>query len=247
MESNIEAIDNIFSHLEDNTSKSESVTDKNTQVSSEESKIENKEETTKTQDKNTSNTSDEVDKSKNDENVPFHKHPRFQEIIKERKELRKSDKEKEKKIFDMGKRIKQLESQPLNDEQLDGKTPAEIKEMLEKQIKSEMEYNQLIEKKEKEEADKYVTETIQDLKDSWFEFDENELLNISVKYTNGDIEKAFELYQKFNDTKQETIKEEEEKNTRLKQSESNTSDKTSKVATWFTRWTSWEDLRANLN
>lgn len=204
---------------------------------------ENSEETTPetSETQATEKTSEDVD------TVPFHKHPRWQELMKERKESRDREREKDSKIFELENENKKLKSRPITDEDLEGKTPAEIRKIIEEQMRSEMEYNNLIREREEKEADEYVENTLQDLKDAWFEFNENKLLKLSVDYTKGDILKAFELYQKLETTEKKSEQNALSRAEKLKNSESNNSNKKSVPPSWFTRGMSWNDVRSQMS
>lgn len=215
-----------------------------------ETKEEVKVEDTDTDSNDTTDSSENSDTSSDDskeENTPFHEHPRWKELIKERKELRSSKQDSANKIFDMEKRIKELESKPLSDDDYADMTPTEIKESFRKQWESENELNSMVSKREQEDTDRYIDDTLQDLRDAGFKFDENEVLKISVEFTNWDIEKAFELHQKFWTSNQKAVDAQVKKEKRLKQSESNTSNRTSWESSWgYERWMSWSDIRGNM-
>lgn len=178
-----------------------------------------------------------------DENTPFHKHPRWQQKLESEKKLKESNKSLQEKFESLQKEINSLKNKPLTDEQLEGMTPKEIMEYTKKQMESEFNQKQELSTKEKEDADQYIDESLQNLKDDWHEFDENTLLTYAEKYTQWDIEKAFELYQKLETAEKQGAEKEAINSEKKKQAESNTSNrwKTWKTS-WYVRWTSWSNL-----
>jgi len=183
------------------------------------------------------------DEPKEEDNAPFHKHPRWQEMVKERKELRKSREDWESEKQEMAKKIAELENKPLTDEELESMTPKEIQEYTKKQLESEFSLKSESESKEQKEAEEYIEQTLSDLRDEWNEFAENELLKLAADYTDGDILKAFELYQRLWLTKEEGAKEQEKESAKRKAAESNTSNRSaSQKTSKFVSWTSWDSL-----
>ena len=238
------SVESYFSKFdtEETQDKSESVTDTQeveTKESKEVATQEDKEvDTSKESDKSDDKTEDDADK-----NTPFHEHPRWKEIIKERKELRSSQKEWEKEKQELNDRIAKLESKPLSDDELEAMTPKEIQEYTRKELEKETKLKQEISEREKAEADRYIEESLSDIKDAWFDFDENKLLTIAEKYTQWDIEKAFDLYQQLEQTKEQGATQEAKRAAKLKAAESNKSNRGSSwKQTWYVEWTDWYDL-----
>jgi len=238
---NQDAVDAMFSRFDNEEENLVDYSD-----SSSEEKVSENEEDTKTDDsKDDSDKSAETDskEDKLDENTPFHKHPRWKQKLNENKSLKETNKSMQDKFDLMQKEIESLKNKPLTDEQLNDMTPKEIMEHTKKQM--ETEYNQKTElsKKQEIEADKYIDESLQDLKDKWHNFNENKLLKYAEDFTWWDIWKAFELYQMLNKAWEKWANEEAKMTERKKQAQSNSSNrwKTSKTS-WFTRWTGWGNL-----
>lgn len=248
-DANIEKYFSKFDTEENTWDTSESVTDTK-EVEVKESKEVVSKETPKEESKTeTSETASQEGKEegregKKEEQTPFHEHPRWQEKLKENKTLRESKKQWDTEKQEMMNRITKLENKTLSTEELEGMSPVEIQEHTRKQ--SEFEYNQKLEtaQKSEKEAEEYIDQSLWDLKDAWHEFDENKLLKISVDYTDWDILKAFDLYQKFWVTKEEGAKEQVKEDAKKKAAESNTSNRTpSSKPKGFVSWSSWENVR----
>jgi hypothetical protein len=58
-------------------------------------------------------------KSNSEDNIPFHKHPRWQEKLKENKELKAKQSQWEKERQELQERLEKLENKPLTDEDLE--------------------------------------------------------------------------------------------------------------------------------
>jgi len=65
----------------------------------------------------------------------------------------------------MEKELKSLKNKPLTDEQLEGMSPKEVMEYTKKQMEAEYNQKQELSEKKKQEADKYIDETLNRLKD----------------------------------------------------------------------------------
>lgn len=227
------SVDSYFSKFdkEETIDKSDSVPDEKEEVE--------KKETIEMDKKDTSEKSDD----ETDKDIPFHEHPRWKEVMKERKELRKSEKQWEKEKQELNDKISKLETKPLSDDELNNMTPKEIQEYTKKQFEKDMKLKQELSNKEQVEADKYISETLSDLKDAWHEFEENKLLSLAEKYTEGDLEKAFDLYQQLENSKEKAVDENKKMSAKKKAAEMNKWNKwNSWKSTWFTSWTDWGDL-----
>ena len=164
------------------------------------------------------NTEDEKKK-----NVPFHKHPRFQKLIKDKKELEEKNKEYEE-------RLRKLEN-PRVDEELpqipvwfagdENDWKIYIQEQREKEEKLVSEainkFNKQIQEKENKvkEMENWVDEEIDKLQNDpdIEEFNRNELLKIMTDYKptdengNLDFEKGYKLMVQLKKNKQEEMSE----------------------------------------
>ena len=238
-------VENFFSRFdkEETVDSSESLPDNKEEDSLESKEVATKEETKEDDSKTTNKEkSEEVEAD-----TPFHKHPRWQAKLAENKKLRDSEKEWAIKFEDMQKQIESLKSAPKTDDEIEAMTPKEAMEYQRELLEAEYANKNALETKEKDEADKYISETLSDLKDEWHEFDENELLKIASDYTEGDLNKAFDLYQRFNDTKQQGADKEAKRAAKSKAADSNSWNRggTWKV-TWFVSWGSWDNLRHSM-
>lgn len=216
-----------------------------------ESSTEGKEETSeasktavKEEQKDTSKTSNtEATNSEEDKNTPFHEHPRWQEKLKSERELKERLKKRDEEFEEMKKEIESLKNKPLTDEELEEMSPKEAAEYAREQALKEFEMKQNLSKKEEEEAEKYIEETLQDLKDEWKEFDENEILKIADELTWGDIRNAYSVYEQINQAKETATEQTEKDVKKRKAAESNSSNRwSSGKVTGYVRWTSWQDL-----
>ncbi len=182
-------------------------------------------------------------KKEAEKDTPFHEHPRWKEVQKERKTLRSEKAEWQKEREEMSKRLNALENKPKTDEEIDAMTPREAIKYQRELMESENTSKSNLTKKEDEEAERYVEETLSDLKDAWHKFDENKLLKLAEDYTEWDIEKAFDLYQKFGESKKKWATESEEESAKKKAAQSNSWNRGNawKVS-WFVSWTEWGNL-----
>ena len=238
------SVESFFSKYdtEETYDKSDSVTD-DKEVETKETDEKATQEETKVETSTDSDKSDDKTEDKADDNTPFHEHPRWKEVMKERKALRDDKSSWEKEKQELNDRLAKLESTPLTDEDLQWMTPKEIQEHTRGEMEKEQSLKQEISQKEKAEADTYIEEILSDIKDAWHEFDENKLLKIAEKYTEGDIEKAFDLYQQLEQTKESWATQEAKRAAKLKAAESNKSNRWgSWKATWFVSWTGWGEL-----
>ena len=245
MDNNLAAINNMFADIPSEAGKgSEPATDKQDVTPKEEPQ---KSEPSVDKDVSSETGKKEPDTSAGKESTDFHDHPRFQELIKKKNYFRDSDKAKAETITKLEEELRQLKSRKVSDEELEGKSPTEVRKILEEQLKSEQEYEKLVSKRESEAADRYIEETLQDLEDAWHKFDKNELLKLSADYTEWDIEKAFELYQKLNQNTAKGADDEKKRQAKQKQSEANTSNRSQNNSSGgFVRWMSWWDLRSQM-
>ncbi len=180
------------------------------------------------------------------EDTPFHKHPRWQEKLSENKKLKEQQSEWKKEREELQARLEALESVPKTDEELEWMTPAEIQAYTREQLEKENAKKAELSKREEEEADRYIDESLEAIKDTGFNLTksvENEILKYSNDYTEGDIAKAFELYQKIHQTKESWKEEAAKEAAKKKAAQTNRSNKGSTSNTWwFVRWTSWDSL-----
>jgi len=181
-----------------------------------------------------------------DDNTPFHKHPRWQQKLQENKDLKNKYADSEKKMQDLMDRLDNLESKPKTDEELEWMTPKEIQDYTREQYEKETSKKQTQDKLADEEADRTINEALEAIKDTWFDLTEdieNEIFKIADDYTEWEIGKAFELYQKFNNTKEQGKQEEAKETAKKKAAESNRSNRGSSwKVSWYVRWTWWGNL-----
>jgi len=181
-----------------------------------------------------------------DKDTPFHKHPRWQEKLKENKDLKSKNVESEKKMQKLMDRLDALESKPITDEELEWMTPKEIQDYTKEQYEKELSKKETQDKLADEEADRMINEALEAIKDTWFDLTqdiENEIFKIADDYTEWSIDKAFELYQKFNTTKEQGKVEEAKEVAKKKAAQSNRSNRgSSSKVSWFVRWTEWGNL-----
>lgn len=239
MENQIDAsVDSFFSKFDSEESNEINISDSSTDTK--DVSLEEKEDTT---DKSDNKDESETAESKEDKNVPFHEHKRWKQKIASEKKLKESNKSLQDKYDLMLKENEALKNKPLTDEQLEGMSNKEVMEHTRKQMQSEFNEKELLSTKEKDDADKYIDETLENLKDKWYKFNENKLLTYAEKYTSWDIDKAFELYQKLETAEKQGAEKEAISSEKKKQAESNSSNRWKgwKVS-WYTRWTSWSNL-----
>lgn len=156
-------------------------------------------------------------KQESDENIPFHKHPRFKQLVEERKELREKVSTYEQRLNDLENRFThQSHSAPEipswfvhlygdNAEawQLYSEYTITEKERIKNEAVQELRQSETQAAKRQEEMDNWVSENIQSLKDDGHKFDENKLLKILVDYSptdkqgNIDFGKGLEILQKL--------------------------------------------------
>jgi hypothetical protein len=99
-------------------------------------------------------------------------------------------------------------------------SPKEAMEYARKEAEREFNKNKLISEKEEKEAERYIEETLSELRDEGNEFDENELLKIAEDFTDGDLKKAHTLYEKLNQNKEAGAKQAEKSAAKRKAAES---------------------------
>ena len=172
------------------------------------------------------NTSDE-----DEDKIPFHKHPRFKELVQERNELREMVEELSNKVDERFSEIKKesgkSEEIPAWFSRLYGDDPGvyaeyakadkERREEIKAEIREEFEEKRKKDEEEIEKNNKWVKESIQSLKDEGYKFEKNELLKIMVDYQptdengNLDFKKGLKLLEKLNEKGIDKKKEEKKK------------------------------------
>lgn len=156
-----------------------------------------------------SNTDDEDDKKSN---IPFHKHPRFKQIIDDNKKLKETidgltskQDETDKKLSKDNETIPNWFSELYGDnekawEMYNDRTKTERKEM-KAEILSEIKEEQSKATEETNKWNEWVDDEIQSLKDEGLKFDKNELMKVAVDYKptddkgNLDLKKAYDILQ----------------------------------------------------
>jgi len=113
------SVESFFSKYdtEETYDKSDSVTD-DKEVETKETDEKATQEETKVETSTDSDKSDDKTEDKADDNTPFHEHPRWKEVMKERKALRDDKSSWEKEKQELNDRLAKLESTPLTDEDL---------------------------------------------------------------------------------------------------------------------------------
>lgn len=157
----------------------------------------------------------EKDKShdEDEDKLPFHKHPRFKEVIEERNELKKQVEELNQKVDEKFASIKNSGKKEIpswfsrlyGDDEIAyeeyNKADQIRKEEIKKEIREEFEKAQ---KKEEEDTKKWVDwvkQSVQELKDEGKKFDKNALLKIMTDYKptddngNLDFHRGYEILQ----------------------------------------------------
>jgi len=105
------------------------------------------------------------EEEKVDENTPFHKHPRWQQKLANEKKLKEENKNFQLELEKMREEIQAMKSKPLTDEQLNDMTPQEIMEHTKRQLELEYNQKQELQTKSDAEADKYIEDSLEELKD----------------------------------------------------------------------------------
>jgi C-terminal processing protease CtpA/Prc len=86
--------------------------------------------------------------------------------MKERKELRESQKAWEKEKSEMSERLSRLENTPKTEDEINNMTPQEAIAYAEEKMKREYESKSTLTEREEKEAEQYIEETLSDLKDA---------------------------------------------------------------------------------
>ncbi|WP_457635788.1 hypothetical protein [Persephonella sp.] len=164
--------------------------------------------------------SQEGDKTPTEENIPFHKHPRFKQLIEENRKLKELVETSTQKVQEVEGKIEEKLKVEVKDEvklprwwsilagedeisqqaykdfmEYDKEQRARIKqELLEEQQRQEQEQKEV-----EERWNKWVDEEIKSMQDEGLEFDKNELIKIAVDFQptdqNGNISlrKAYDI------------------------------------------------------
>jgi hypothetical protein len=136
----------------------------------EEKEVEAKESEVKANPKGTKEeTSQEVDsdsKDKDDKLTPFHEHPRWKEKLASEKKLKAANKDMNDKFEKMQQKIEALENKPKTDDEIDNMTPKEAAKYAREQAEKEFNQKSELSKKEDDEADRYIDEQLEAIKDT---------------------------------------------------------------------------------
>lgn len=165
-----------------------------------------------------------VPKSNNietEENVPFHKHPRFQELTKENRELKEWKEKADQQISELNNKLTTLstpvknEVEPIpewfkasiGDDVNSWKEYQEKNKQERENIKREIITSIRQEEEQKQNAvkeqEKWVSNQLKILRDEGHEFDSNKLIKLMLEYSpvdikgNYDFHKGISLYEKF--------------------------------------------------
>lgn len=167
------------------------------------------------------NTEDSEDQESKDseentpERTPFHKHPRFREIIQAKKEAEAKAKAADEERQALLERLDKIERNVTPKEDIPewftegfGESPdlwkkfneynTQTREQLKQEVIDEIQGKEQARTKQDEESRKYVRDEIQRLKDDGNDFDENKLKKFMLDYKVLDFDKGLELYQSLN-------------------------------------------------
>ena len=192
----------------------------------------------------TENKEVELEEETKDKVIPFHKHPRFKQLVNIKNEYKAKQEDWRKEKQDLLEKLNKYENRNLTEEELENMSKEEVLEYGRQKALKEKEFENKLNDWDKQNFDKEIDNFLQDLKDSWEEVDENKLLKLAVDYTEGDLDKAFILYKDMDNIiiKKKEVKEKEQ--VKKKEAESNTSWKWwESNNNWFISWTSWRDLK----
>jgi len=190
---------------------------------------------------------DEVEDDKtdtpDDKQTPFHEHPRWQEKLAENKALKESNAKRDKEYQELMDRLDAVENKPLSDEDIENMTPREAMEYARKQTEREFNKKSELSTKEKDDANRYIDDTLAELKDEGNEFEENKLLKIADEYTAGDLKKAMDLYHKLEEATDNGATKAEKDAAKRKAAESNSGNRASNSkVTGYVKGTGWDSL-----
>jgi len=166
------------------------------------------------------NTDDEDDKKSN---IPFHKHPRFKQIIDDNKSLKKTIEDLTSKQNETNEKLSNIDnketipkwfSELYGDNQsawemYNERTQTERKQM-KQEILSEIKEEQSKATKETDKWNDWVSDEVQSLKDEGLKFNENKLMKVVADYRptddkgNLDFKKAYDIMQMLGTKKPNT-------------------------------------------
>jgi len=164
------------------------------------------------------------------EELPFHKHPRFKEIIEARKEAERKVEKAESEKSALIERLDKIEKNLPGSQQIPewfvegfGESPElwnkfnayneQTRGQLKEEILNEINSKEQGKVQREEESRGFVRNEIQRLKDEGNAFDENKLKKIMLEYQVLDFDKGLELYKKL-DTDNTSAKKTIASNTR---------------------------------
>ena len=153
--------------------------------------------------------------TKEEKDVPFHKNPRFKEIIKERNTLRDTIKTQDERLEKLETLVTDGQKDDAQSNAPDwfisvyGDNPklweqyrthtAKEREGIRDEIRDEIRAEQKSESKKVDDANSYINDAIQELRDEGLKFDKNALEKIALEYRpmdddgNIDFRKAYEI------------------------------------------------------
>ncbi|KKR00121.1 MAG: hypothetical protein UT24_C0016G0010 [Candidatus Woesebacteria bacterium GW2011_GWB1_39_12] len=123
-----------------------------------------------------------------DENVPFHEHPRWKEVYSKAQRVD----ELERQLKDLSIRVG---TQPTPKEEWQPKTWGEVQQKIKEDLIADLQRQQEQSTAQQRQEDQALDSALSQLKTEKGEFDEKRLLNTAVKYGLGDINKAWEIMQ----------------------------------------------------
>jgi len=164
-----------------------------------------------------------------DKNVPFHKHPRFQQLIKENKELKEKvdnivntqgsqdtsqQTEEEEEVKEIPAWFKKLagddeeakEAYKLFKQEYDKPTREKIRE----EVKQEQEQQSQQEQEEQRKWDEWVQSEVESLRAEGKEFDKNELMKVALDYRPEDEEGNISLEKAYDILEMKKLKEQKD-------------------------------------
>lgn len=126
--------------------------------------------------------------AKESKTVPY---DRFQKVSQEKKYYKEEVNSLKNEISEIKSMLKESKKVDTSD-----MTPSEFEKHVRDQIKAEMDLEKAQEAQKVKEAEKFITEFFDDLKDEGEEFDENEVMKLAVEEFDNDLPKAWKAYKR---------------------------------------------------
>jgi hypothetical protein len=187
----------------------------------------------------------EQDNEEKDENVPYHKNKRFQELRQAKKDFENKYKESQTKLEELESKLRQLEAKKSNDdfdsdeEKKENKLDIDaLKQELLSELQSKMSNSKQTEEQAMELAKQEFNEAVLDLQDDWIEVDSKEFAKWVTKLW--DLETAKTVYSEIKNSKKEAVKSFVKKKSVENISNNKVNSSNSKLT--YKPWTSWSDM-----